>query len=228
MSVTELRQIRDDSSTGRIAACPTTSSTLFPDTAADRRRRAHARRHPRGRARRRARQPARRLRRGDAARERPRLPRRRARTRSSSTGRRRSRTSRCCGCSPRRASAPTSRRSASCASRGAPGIAGERLVDARQQQVGRRAARRGRGRRARRRRLARGDRPRARGRRDAHADPRHAGGRGRHARAHPHRPPRLEVRPAARRRARGAAPRARDARASTPTSARSCWTPAPR
>ena len=49
----------------------------------------------------------------------------------------------------------------------------------------------------------------------AHADPRHAGRRGRHARAHPHRPPRLEVRPAAGRRARGAPPRARRPRAST-------------
>ena len=38
------------------------------------------------------------------------------------------------------------------------------------------------------------------------------GHRGRHARGDPHRPPRLEVRPAARRRARGAAPRARDRR----------------
>ena len=60
------------------------------------------------------------------------------------------------------------------------------------------------------RRLARGDRPRPGRRRHAHADPRHARRRGRHARAHPHRPPRLEVRPPARRRARGAPPRARD------------------
>ena len=56
------------------------------------------------------------------------VPRGRARTRSSSTGRRRSRTSRCCGCSRRRASAPTSRRSASSRSRRRPGIPGERLV----------------------------------------------------------------------------------------------------
>ena len=48
----------------------------------------------------------------------------------------------------------------------------------------------------------RADRARG-GRRAAHADPRHAGDRGRHARGDPHRPPRLEVRPAAGRRARG-------------------------
>ena len=44
------------------------------------------------------------------------------RARSSSTGRRRSRTSRCCGCSRRRASAPTSPRSASSRSRGRRGF----------------------------------------------------------------------------------------------------------
>ena len=83
------------------------------------------------------------------------------RTRSSSTGRRRSRTSRCCGCSPRRGSAPTSRRSASSRSRCAPGIAGERLVVPRQQQV-RRGAARAPPRRARSSSSTRSTRPRAR------------------------------------------------------------------
>ena len=56
----------------------------------------------------------------------------------------------------------------------------------------------------------------------ADADPRHAGIEADTHENDPHRPPRLEVRPAARRRARGAPPRARRPRASTSTSARSC------
>ena len=59
-------------------------------------------------------------------------------------------------------------------------------------------------------------------------DPRHARDRGRHARGDPHRPPRLEVRAHARRRARGAPPRTRRPRASTCTSARSSATSARR
>ena len=50
------------------------------------------------------------------------------RTRSSPTGRRRSRTSPSCACSRRKGSAPTCRRSASSASRRRPGVPGERLV----------------------------------------------------------------------------------------------------
>ena len=78
-------------------------------------------------------------------------------------------------------------------------------------------------------RLARGARPRARPS-AAHAvpRPRDAGDRGRHARGGQDGAPRLEVRAAARRRARGAPPRARSAKGSTSTSARSSCTSARR
>ena len=95
----------------------------------------------------------------------------------------------------------TARRARVRAARRDPGRAPRR---ARQQQGGRVASRRDCGRRADRARLARGARARACVRRDAVPDPRHARDRGRHARSGEDGAPRLEVRPAARRRARGA------------------------
>ena len=93
-----------------------------------RRRRARARRLARVRSCGRARDAARRLLRGDAPRAGTRISRAPRPRRSSSTATRRSRTSRCCGCSPRRASARMSRRSASSPSRAQPGFPAQRLV----------------------------------------------------------------------------------------------------
>ncbi len=110
-----------------------------------------------------------------------------------------------CGSSPRRGSAPTSRRSASSRFAQAAGIAGGELV-VHGNNKSRRGARARRPRRARSSCSTRSRRStaRARGRRRAHARPRHARHRGRHARGDPDGPPRLEVRAHARRRARGA------------------------
>ena len=98
------------------------NASTVPGNGQGRGRRADDRRTSRAtRAGRAVRDAARRLLRAVAARAGAALSRAPRPTRSSSTGRRRSRTSRCCGCSRRRASAPTSRRSASSRSRGRPG-----------------------------------------------------------------------------------------------------------
>ena len=83
-------------------------------------------------------------------------------------------------------------------------------------------------RRTDRARLARRARSRPCDRRDAVPDPRHAGDRGRHPRGGEDGAPRLEVRAAARRRARGARARSATRRACTSTSARSSSTSARR
>ena len=98
----------------------------------------------------------------------------------------------------------------------------------RQQQGGRAADRRDCGGRADRARLARRARPRAGVRRDAVPDPRHARDRGRHARGGEDGAPRLEVRPAARRRTRGARGGSTTPRGCTCTSAPSSSTSARR
>ena len=138
-----------------------------------------------------------------------RVPAARRRTRSSSTGRRRSRTSRCCACSPRRGSAPTSRRSASSPSRARPGSTASGWSST--GTTSRTRSSRAPPRPARSSSLDALDEADARGggRRPPRARPRHARRRGRHARGDPDGAPRLEVRAAADDALEAIAPRAR-------------------